>query len=202
MKQIISWLFNYLKQPDRVSISNTHEYIPTLWEDDHCMIELLPFENKDFVIKQAEQVKLFADQHRTEFGFTDAYRLKPSPFPTVSCEIRADYMHNTLISSQLPEFKKIQIQGTGLFETKNIRTKVFGFSDFIFCFEITDEFVKNIWLAARSINSASEYEIILNALYNLGEENEFILVDWNRDEVVDLKSRTEISRYLKGYKNT
>jgi hypothetical protein len=41
-----------------------------------------------------------------------------------------------------------------------------------------------------------EFDIILSFLYNLEEENDLILIDWNDDDIVDIKNKTQIKDYL------
>jgi hypothetical protein len=41
-----------------------------------------------------------------------------------------------------------------------------------------------------------EFDIILSSLYNLGEENDLVLVDWNGDYIVDIKNKVQIKDYL------
>ena len=41
------------------------EYVPAFWADDYCQVEIVPFENKAFLQKQAEQIDELAPESNT-----------------------------------------------------------------------------------------------------------------------------------------
>lgn len=41
------------------------EYVPAFWENDYCQVEIVPFENKAFLQKQAEQIDELAPESNT-----------------------------------------------------------------------------------------------------------------------------------------
>ena len=186
---------NYFKS----NKGNDTEYVPTRWEDDYCQIELIPQENLLFVKQQINEASFFAEEHKTEFGYTDVFIRKKNPTPTRSKEIRADYLRSTLILFQLPELTNIRYEGGEIISHRGAKTQAFGFLNFTLFFDIEGEFVKNIWIILGSIIATGKFDLILSALYYLGEETDLILVDWNSDEIVDIKNKNQIKEYLMGW---
>ena len=103
----LSQLLNYFKSNKSIE----PEYVPILWEDDYCQIELIPQENLTFLKQQISESSTFAEEHRTEFGYTNVFIRKENSTPTFSKEIRTDYLTHTLISFQLPQLTRIRYEG-------------------------------------------------------------------------------------------
>jgi len=189
--------FQFLR-PDKTptSISDPKEYIPSFWEDDYCQIEIVPFENKAFIQKQAGQIDGLATKSRTDYGFTATFERGPMQFKTISKEIRVDHFERILSGFQFQKAKHIRYEENKILNCENSKTKGFGFSNFTIFFETEDEFVKNIWIYIGLIVSASQFGLIESTLYTLGEDYELILIDWNSLELFDLADRTQIQKYL------
>ena len=79
-------MFSFLKffKPAKLITSGVEpdEYVPAFWEDDYCQVEIVPFENKAFLQKQAEQIDELASESNTEFGFTETFERGPMPVRT------------------------------------------------------------------------------------------------------------------------
>lgn len=176
--------------------ADSAEYIPVIWEDDYCKVELIPGANLSFVLRQIKEANLFAEEHRTELGYTAVFMRKDNPMKTISEEIRADYLRKAIISFRLPELTKMRYQGGSLEYFSGSNTSAFGFPWFTLFFDTEGEFVKNIWVKFAQITSGNDVDIIISSLYNLGEENDLILVDWNSDDIIDLKNKNQIRNYL------
>ena len=86
-----------------------------------------------------------------------------------------------------------------LISLRGRKTQGFGFSDFTLFFDTEGEFVKNKWVKFEPLTSTDNFDLISSALYYLGEENDLIMVDWNSDEIVDLKNKNQIKEYLMGW---
>jgi len=152
--------------------------------------------NQVFIKEQIYEANLFAEQHKTEFGYTDVFIRKENPVSTITKEIRVDYLRSTIVSFQLPELLRMRYEGGEEKPIRGLKTHAFGFSCFTLFFDTKDEFVNNIWAKINLITSVKEFDIILNSLYYLGEENDLILIDWNDDSIVNLKDKTQIKNYL------
>ena len=174
-------------------------YLPSFWEDDYCQIEIVPFENKEFILKTFRQVSDLSNNSITEFGFTETFGRGQMPETTFSKEIRTDYLEQLLTGFEFEKAKSINYESHKTLDCENGSTKAYGFSNFTIFFDTEDEFVKNIWLSISLIVSARQYDLIKSALYRLGEDCEMVLIDWNSLELFDLRDRTQINKYLNDY---
>jgi hypothetical protein len=175
------------------------EYVPSFWEDDYCQIEIVPSENKSFILKQSEQIEELATKSRTDYGFTETFGRGPMPVTTASKAIRVDYFEKILTDFKFQKARHIRYDKNEILNCETGRTKAFGFSNFTIFFDIDNNFVKNIWIDIGLIVSALQFNLIQEALYTLGEECELVLIDWNSLELFDLSDKTQVQKYLMGY---
>jgi hypothetical protein len=174
-------------------------YLPSFWEDDYCQVEIVPCENKDYIVRTIEQIKDLADKSRTDFGFTEVFERGQMPARTFSKEIRADYLQELLTCFQFNKAKHISYCSYKILDCETGLTKAFGFNNFTLFFDTEGEFVKNIWLSISLIVSVEQYGLIKSALHRLGEECEMVLVDWNCLDLFDLSNKNHIDKYLMTY---
>ncbi|MCX6180576.1 MAG: hypothetical protein NT150_01435 [Bacteroidetes bacterium] len=188
-------LFSRKKPPTITS----NEYLPSFWEDDYCQIEIVPFENKEFILDQTEQIADLANRSKTEFGgFTETFGRGSMPAKTISKEIRVDYLEHALKGFEFQKAKNIRYE-TKVLDGETRKVKAFGISSFTIFFDIENEFVKNMWVSINLIVSVKDFKNISSALYELGESCELVLIDWNSLELYDLRDKTQVNKYLRGY---
>jgi len=180
---------------DKTPILTKDDYIPAFWEDDYCQIEIVPSENKSFILKQAAQIDELSQKSKTRYGFSETFARGSMPTKTSSREIRVDYLERTLLSSKFQKAKHIRYENE-LLNCEISKTKAFGFSNFTVFYDTDTEFVKNIWLIIGLLVSAPQFDLIQHALYTLGVDCELILIDWNSLELLDLADRRQIHKYL------
>ena len=196
-------LFSFLRRrmSNQLPVPGTdpNEYVPAFWDDDFCQIEIVPKENKEFIEQQIGQIDDFSAKSKVDGGFTDIFVRGKMPTPTISKELRADYLEKTLLSFQFLKAKRIRFDGREILDCETGDTRAFGFSNFTIFFDIQGEFVKNIWIDIHLIVSAPQFDTIQAALYTLGEECELVLIDWNSSELFDLAYKNQIEKYLTGY---
>jgi hypothetical protein len=173
-----------------------NEYVPSFWEDDYCQIEIVPAENTAFILAQAKQINDLAQETSTDYGFTEAFERDSMPTTTLSKEIRIDYLENTFSGFQLQKAKYIRYDKNKILNTETGTTKAFGFPNFTIFFDTKNEFVKNIWINIPAFVSVTEFDLIKEALYSLGEECGLVLIDWNTLELFDLADQKQIQKYL------
>jgi hypothetical protein len=176
-----------------------HSYLPSFWEDDYCQIEIVPFENREHILKSIEQISDLAKNSRTDFGFTETFERGQMPVNTFSKEIRIDYLEKLLAGFEFEKAKSINYDSQKILNCELGQTKAYGFSNFTIFFDTEHEFVKNIWLSISLIVSVRQYDLIKSALYCIGEECEMVLIEWNSLELFDLRDRTQIDKYLNDY---
>ena len=54
-----------------------------LWEDDYLMIELLPYDNLQFIKSETNRINGFAQEHFDGTGFTDITPVAEKPVKTI-----------------------------------------------------------------------------------------------------------------------
>ena len=196
-------LFSFLKfrkaNKSKTASIEPNEYVPSFWEDDYCQIEIIPVENRDFILKQSKNINASAQKSRTDYGFTAIFERSSNPVQTLSKEFRTDYLEQTLLGFQFQKAKHIRYDNSQILTCETGKTKAFGFSNFTVFFDTEDEFVKNIWIHIGLIVSVKQFELIESALYTLGEECELILIDWNSLQLFDLSNKAQIQKYLMDY---
>jgi hypothetical protein len=196
-------LFSFLKftkaEKPAIPGSDPNEYVPALWEDDYCQIEIVPAENKSFIVKQAKELDGLTESVKTDHGFTEAFERGAMPTQTLSKKIRAEYLELTLLGLQFHKAKHIRYNKSEILNCETGNTKAFGFSNFTIFFNREEVFVKNIWLHIGLIVSITQFDLIETALYTLRKECGLILIDWNSQELFDLSDKTQIQRYLMDY---
>jgi len=202
-KKLLMGLFSFFKSSkfDKIAAPSfdPNGYVPILWEDGYRQVEIVPIENKDFVLQQIEEIRDLARKSRTSNGFTAAFQRKEMPVPMLTKEIRTDYLEETLLRFQFQKAKRIRCENGEILDCEKGKTKAFEFSSFTLFFETEDEFVKHIWMRSGLIVSEAQLDSIEAALYTLGEECEFMLVEWDSLAFYDLANKSDIQKYLMDY---
>lgn len=175
------------------------ENLPSFWEDDYCQIEIVPRENIEHIKKSLKQIDEFTEKTRTEYGFTDIFVREGLPSPTINEELRTDYFEKLLTEKGFEEAMKIRFDGYTIIECSKTTSNAFSLPCFNFFYNCEDEFIENIWISISIITSTEHYNKILEALYELGEGFNLVLIDWNSSELIDLSNRKQIERYLMSY---
>jgi hypothetical protein len=139
-------LFSFLKftkaEKPAIPGPDSNEYLPVLWEDDYCQIEIVPAENKAFIIKQANELEGLTESVKTDHGFTEAFERGAMPSQTLFKKIRAEYLEQTLSGLQFEKAKHIRYNKSEILHCEAGNTKAFGFSNFTIFFDTEETFVK------------------------------------------------------------
>lgn len=175
------------------------EILPSFWEDDYCQIEIVPKENIEHIKKLIKQINEFTEKARTINGFTDIFIREGLPFQTINEELRIDYFEKFLFEKGFEKAMKIRYDGYTITDCSKTTSNAFSLPCFNFFYDCEDEFVKNIWISISLITSTEHYNKILEALYELGEDCEMVLIDWNSSKLIDLTNRNQIKSYLMDY---
>jgi len=196
-------LFSFFKfrKADKtvISASKPNEYLPSSWEDEYCRIEIIPTGNKTFIESQAKQVEEQPAKSRTDIYIKGRFTRNNLPVPLISKEIRADYLERKLIAFKFRKVEHIQFRGRKLLDCETNNIKAFGSSSFTIFFDVESEFVKNICIKIDLIVSASEFDLLEAALYDLGKSYGLLLINWYKVEIIDLANKKQVQEYLMGY---
>lgn len=175
------------------------ENLPSFWEDDYCQVEIVPRKNIEHIKKSIKQIDEFTEKTRTEYGFTDIFMREGLPFPTINEELRTDYFEKLLTEMCFEKATKIRYDGNTIIDCSKTTSNAFSLPCFNFFYDCNEEFIKNIWISTSLITSNEHFNNILEALYELGESCELVLIDWNSSELIDLTDRNQIKQYLMSY---
>jgi len=163
-------------------------------EDDYLQIEIIP---KDNFFQKSKNISE-TEYNYSEHGFTDIIFRESNKVPTLSLEITKKNLVSILKKHALAKFDKIY---SGYGSTTNIlqkRTQAFGYEDYAILFDYDKSIVKNIWLIFDPDLHLPfhNYRNLTKVLIDIGKIWNLILIDWNEDVIVDLKSKEKITHYL------
>lgn len=196
-------LLNFLKflGIDRIAKEEKSptEFIPAFWEDDYCQKEIIPVENRSFILDQIKLIEESTKETKTDYGFTALFEREAMPIETISKEIRVGYLEKTLLSYQFKKANKIWYEQSKLLDCEKGKTKAFGLPSFTIFFDTEKEIVKNIWLHIELIVDGTQFAMIEAALYTLGEECGLAFIDWDSLQLFDLADKKQIQEYLMDY---
>lgn len=179
--------------------SKMREDLPSLWEDDYCQIEIASRKNIQHIQFTIKQIEEFTEKVKTDYGFTDIFARKDLAFPTLNEELRVDSFEDFLNEKGFKKAQKIYYQGHKIIDCSKYTSNVFSLSSFHIFYDGHDEFIKNIWISISFNTSISHGDKIIEALYELGEGHELVLIDWNTSELIDLTDKKQIKNYLRSY---
>ena len=187
----------------KASASNQEpvNYIPVLWEDDFCLVEIVPIENQSFIKNQVAALAEFSEKNFDGIGFKNMFTLGAMPEPTVERELRVEAFELTLAGRRLPKANQIQYESEKILDCNTSSTKAYGFPNCIIFFNTFNngEFVNHIWLDIKPGIPGEQRRILLNVFYDLGESYQLTLIDWNSLELVELRDEVQIDDYLKSF---
>jgi hypothetical protein len=169
---------------------------PAFWEDDYCPIEVVSEQNTEYIIAAIKQIKEFTAKTRYRDRYTDVFCRENLPFPTKNEKIRIDYLENKLAEKGFEKAKQIRYNGYSIKDSSNVSINAFSLPCFIFFYDCSGAFINNIWLSSSLITSNIYFDQIMDALYELGTECQFVLIDWNSPELVNLADKKQIQNYL------
>src|ERR1700744_4320466 len=125
-----SFLRRQLFNEPLAPVTDPKEYMPSFWEDDYCQIEIVPKENKEFIEQQIGEIEDFSKKSKSGLGFTDIFQRGKMPTPTISEELRVDYLESMLTTFRFPRAKHIRFDSRKILNCETGNTKAFGFSNF------------------------------------------------------------------------
>ena len=174
---------------EEIDISNSIFY----HEDDYRQVEIVPSENFNELIKQAENVQDFSEKHSDGIGYTDMLVREENGFKLEQRGIEPRELD--LILSELP-IKRFTEVSTGIRPGEMISENTFGYGENyrgIF-FDSKSDSVTGIWISGSPDIEDEEFARTLNFL---GNKWNLLLMDWNSLQLIDLKDKEHIIRYLK-----
>ena len=161
-------------------------------EDDFGQVEIIPSENFDRLVKEAENVQDFSEKHFDGGGYTDMYVRKENDLRLEAREIKVSELNEVLSKLSI---EKHTIVTTGIRPGEMLSEDTFGYgeNDRGLFFDVKDGIVSNIWISGRlEVND----ETLIAVLNEIGTKWNLLLMDWNKLELVDLKSKEQLKKYV------
>ncbi|HZV71840.1 MAG TPA: hypothetical protein VFG10_19975 [Saprospiraceae bacterium] len=163
-------------------------------EDDFCQIEILPGDNFINLKVESQIIRTLAKENFDGTGFTDIHvRDDKSRTNLNQLQIKPEDVDNIF---KLLGTDRISNVITGYGQTYRIPHEnciAFGKDYNAIYYDFKDNIVQHIWLTnPKNINRTE----LIECLYELGNNWNLLLQDWNRTISVDLRNKQEINNYL------
>eukprot|EP01093_Parvamoeba_rugata_P007417 TRINITY_DN2194_c0_g2_i1.p1 TRINITY_DN2194_c0_g2~~TRINITY_DN2194_c0_g2_i1.p1 ORF type:complete len:200 (+),score=34.50 TRINITY_DN2194_c0_g2_i1:1437-2036(+) len=168
-----------------------------LWEDDYLMVEIMSSKNLEYALKETGRISEFAEKHSDGNGFSEITAIKQKPIETKQLEINEKEFVELLNSVGIEKYPKLTYAGIGEPQIiENSKTKAFGsYSSAIF-YDVENNKIEHIWFSTYDWKNIQKTKIA-DGLNAIGEKYDMIMVDFASEEVIDLKKKPEIEKYLK-----
>ncbi|MGD1847388.1 MAG: hypothetical protein ACFB10_18520 [Salibacteraceae bacterium] len=156
-------------------------------QDDYRQVELVPQENLPFF---KQEMAAFA--YKSSQGDVDIHQQVDDGIPLHDRGIDPDDLNKQLLRLGLPRFNRVST-GVRPGEMKSERTFGYGDDNNAIFFDEEISRVKNIWFVGQP---KVELKLLSNILYELGQDHQLVLMDWNRLKAIELNDREQIDNYL------
>lgn len=162
-------------------------------EDDYRQVEIVPNENFNELIRQAENIQDFTSDNSEGAGYSEIFVREEGDFKLINRAINRDQLEE--IFSELPTKKYTEVT-TGIQpdEMKSENTIGYGENYNGVFFDYKSDLVTGIWISGETTFPKENFIQVLN---KLGHEWNLLLMDWNSLELIDLKNKKQIEKYLK-----
>jgi hypothetical protein len=153
--------------------------------------------NLEFALKETGRISEFAEKKSNGNGFSEITTIKQKPIETKQLEINEKEFVELLNSVGIEKYPKLTYAGIGEPQIiENSKTKAFGsYSSAIF-YDVENNKIEHIWFSTYDWKNIQKTKIA-DGLNAIGEKYDMIMVDFASEEVIDLKKKPEIEKYLK-----
>ncbi|OWA35212.1 hypothetical protein B9G55_11115 [Saccharibacillus sp. O16] len=190
------------KDAQKEDVQNENAHIRTLFfhEDDYAMLELIPTNRQDQMAVELEQIRTFADEHRTEGGYTDLYVHQSDPKELAGLRIPLAKVERAIASFAAPYDQVITGYGSSYrVECQNIRAFGPNEETVLLC-EHEQGMIHKAWMLLN-IEDREQYEWTLKLLHTLAGIAPLVLADLMWGVQVELCNEEAVRGYLDGYLN-
>ncbi len=167
-------------------------------EDDYAMLELIPSKRREEMAAEMEQIRTFADEHRTEGGYTDLYVRQSDPRELAELQISLAEVERAVSALASPYDRVITGYGSSYrVECEGIRA--FGPNEEIalLC-EHGEGRVHKAWMLLN-IGDREQYDLSLKLLQALAGIAPLTLADLAWGVQVELRDEKAVRQYLDEY---
>lgn len=167
-------------------------------EDYFRQVEFLPRENYKFLKNENLKVKNFSEEHSDGNGlFTDIYlRQENEPKSILEKKIELNDLESTLNNLELEKVENVYT-GYSSHKEKCSNMIAFKYDDAEIFIGLKENIIADLFVTGFRFFEDEKTKMKLeNILYDIGTKYDLILNDWDLTEVIDLKDRNEIKKYL------
>jgi hypothetical protein len=170
-----------------------------LHEDEWAMIDLLPSENFEEILRTARKAQTFGEEHFDGFGWTDMYVLPP---PTHPLSLKA-FPLNELQAMLRERFLPASIVQSGYSSYREALPNCFAFleaekADGAFYGVQENDLVTRLHLLPCNEGNRDSITCFIDILHTLGTKYDLVLADWWNNKIIDLRERNMVIQYLEG----
>ena len=166
-----------------------------MWKDDHLMIELLPKDNLEFILKESKRIDEFGKAHFDGNGFTAITEIGEAPIKTINKQIDFNSAAKIFEENGMAKIEKVVYQNAGLLTDEEVPFG-FGSNKFALLLDNENDILKYIWTTGR-IEDDELKKQFANGLSDFAKKYDFIAVDWFKSEFYDLHNENGISEFIK-----
>jgi hypothetical protein len=182
------------KRNTPIDKSYPYKDILHLWEDDYLMLELLSHDNLEFVKAETKRINDFGKEHFDGVGFTDITPISDKPIKTIEKLIDITEIEGAMSKIGLGKITHFHMQGVGFLQGSKAPLG-FGTNKFAIMCDRQNNFLKNIWITGRT-ETHEERTKLIDALLSLGQDHNFIAVNWYKGEYYNLVERQSVEDFV------
>jgi len=191
---VLILVYSKMNKTEIITNSEKPEIKGTIFyhEDDFGQVEIIPSENFERLIKEAENVKDFSEKHFEGGGFTDIYVREQSGLKLEERKIKVSELNDILSKLSV---EKHTIATTGIRPDEMLSKNTFGYGENYngLFFDFKEDIVSNIWVSGRlNVND----EKLISVMNEIGTKWNLLLMDWNSLELIDLQNKEQIKKYV------
>lgn len=165
----------------------------SIHEDDYCQIQLLPFENIEFILNEIEVIIGFKKENFNINGCDKIFVRNSPNFPLISKNIKFSELQKVIEQNDFEKITNVNI-GYGNNFTKSL-TNGYGTNNCAVLIDCNNKIVENIWFIYYWNSTEIEKEKLNNLLVEINQICNQILIDWNQCIIVEL-TKDNINKYL------
>lgn len=166
-------------------------------EDLFRQVEFVPRESIDYLKNENDKVADFAQKHSDGNGFTDIYiRENGNQKSILENKIQIEKVDSLLIELGMKKIENVYyFYNSATVKSKNTIAYELNEAKIFIVYE--NEFIKDFFVDGFRFHEIEEDKLKLqNILFKIGTEFNLVLNDWDLTEVIDLKNKNEIKKYL------
>lgn len=164
-------------------------------EDDYRQVEILPAENEAYCKRRAGLIDQFAEEHRSEAGFTNIYVRQENPLSLREKKLAKADLEQAL-KSHLSYYDQVY---TGYSSYRELCQNTYAFAlneNIAVYYAVEKDIIGEIWLSMMP-ETEDEVDLAQRVLETIGGLEELILADWNQGVVARLEDKEAVVQYLK-----